>query len=390
MDIKEIFKNAGENILNDFKKSVGVKSKDKDQYNKDATDVEEILNNIWLTNNFYIKQDGELLIPTIQESKEYPWGVRVVILVPQGLSAEKIIEKKEVFESSFDKNVKLDKKGGRIYLQVLNRRLRTKISYKKEVYEGLEDYELAIPIGYTQKGFEYIDLTETYHHILVGGITGLGKTAFLRQGLYSMCQVYNKYYLNIYGIDLKGGKEFRPFLKVPHVKKVARTKKDTKKLLKKMNTELTKRMMRKDDRIKPLPHIVIVIDELAELQGIKKAISRIERLSRLSRSENIHLILSTQRPSADVLDGNIKANLAATVAFKTRNQINSRILLDNHSADDLPFVPGRCVLQRLREKVCQVPLLKKKRLYKQYGRGVYNDNAFSEKSNGSPGKVVGN
>jgi S-DNA-T family DNA segregation ATPase FtsK/SpoIIIE len=132
----------------------------------------------------------------------------------------------------------------------------------------------------------------------------------------------------------------------------------------------------------PLPYIVIVIDELADLMmtAPREVEESITRLAQMARAVGIHLILATQRPSVDVITGLIKANFPARISFRVASKVDSRTILDSNGAEqllgrgDMLFLPpGSARLMRVHGPlVTEDEVSRVVEFLKQQGKPAYN------------------
>ncbi len=190
-------------------------------------------------------------------------------------------------------------------------------------------------------------------HLLIAGATGTGKSVGINGVLLSLLYKHSPEVLKLILVDPKRV-ELSLYNDIPHLITPVIT--DNRKVLGALKwavNEMDRRydalskhsskdvfsynakMTEKDEPI--MPFIVIVIDELADLmaQYGRDVEAAIVRLAQMSRAVGIHLILSTQRPSVEVITGLIKANITSRVAFQVASQIDSRTILDMAGAEKL-------------------------------------------------------
>lgn len=186
-------------------------------------------------------------------------------------------------------------------------------------------------------------------HMLVGGTTGTGKTSFIRAMILSLLSGPAAHRTRFVLIDPKRV-EMVPFRRLPHLAQPVVTDMAVAGgVIETIETEMERRyeVFERGEvsgideynhtRRRKMTYLVVVVDEAADLlmQTNDQTADRLLRLAQKARTVGIHLIIGTQRPSADVIRGVFKANLPARVAFRTATAVDSRVILDTNGAERL-------------------------------------------------------
>jgi S-DNA-T family DNA segregation ATPase FtsK/SpoIIIE len=202
-------------------------------------------------------------------------------------------------------------------------------------------------------------------HLLIAGSTGTGKSVFINSLMMSILYKASPDDVKMVLVDPKR-LELNLYENIPHLiapvvtdpkvasnvlRNATREMENRLKLLAQRgvrNIEQYNRTFKKEQSLslfdnveesehKPLPYLVIIIDELADLMMVdtNNVEESITRLAQMARAVGIHLILATQRPSVDVITGLIKANFPARISFRVASKVDSRTILDSNGSESL-------------------------------------------------------
>ena len=209
---------------------------------------------------------------------------------------------------------------------------------------------LSFAIGKDIAGDAVVGELNKMPHLLIAGQTGSGKSVMINTLLSSLLYRNSPADMRLILVDPKQV-EMTPYADIPHLLTPIITEPEkTISALKWAVNEMERRYtLLAEERVRdiksynskkpeePMPYIVIVIDELADLMMIaaRDVEALIVRLAQKARAVGVHLVLATQRPSVDVITGLIKANIPARIAFTVASQVDSRTILDQIGAEKL-------------------------------------------------------
>jgi S-DNA-T family DNA segregation ATPase FtsK/SpoIIIE len=223
---------------------------------------------------------------------------------------------------------------------------------------------LTIALGKDILGMPVVNTLARMPHLLIAGATGAGKSVFINTLVMSILYKASPDQVRLLMVDPKRI-ELSTYNDIPHllypiitnpqeataglrwaVAEMERRYELLARLgvrnIKSFNQRLAKQgpppPIEPDEApLEPLPYVVIIIDELADLMMVssKEVEALITRLAQMARAAGIHLVLATQRPSVDVITGLIKANFPARISFKVTSRVDSRTILDQQGAEHL-------------------------------------------------------
>ncbi|BBL78879.1 hypothetical protein RxyAA322_07330 [Rubrobacter xylanophilus] len=218
----------------------------------------------------------------------------------------------------------------------------------REYPEG-NDWALPVGLGKDISGRAvFVNLAEM-PHLLVAGTTGSGKSVMLNSLLTSLLLTTDPRQVKMVLIDPKRV-ELSQFSSIPHL--ITPVVTDVKKAANALAWAVAE-MERRYEVLEgvgvrslegynartdaPMPYVVVVIDELADLMmtAAAKVEDAVIRIAQKARAVGIHLVVATQRPSVDVITGMIKANIPSRIAFAVSSQVDSRVILDSPGAEAL-------------------------------------------------------
>lgn len=345
------------------------------------------------------------------EVNEVGDGFIFYLAIPIGFCPEDVIKEYNRISSALRCDLKISHKLNVLMLEVNPERvLPSVLPWRESEIIRATQGTWKVIVGIDERGHYVTHDFERNPHMLFGGATNMGKTATVQQMIITLLLNHSEEEMHLYLIDLKGRLSALKFTGLPHIPhggiagnlqealdvldRLKELHKEREKELASFNAENVQEYEEETGR--KMPRIFVVVDEAAELaEGPKSEKDMREEVShglsviaRLGRATGFRLLYGTQRPDSKVVDGQVKNNLLATIALKTKNQTNSQILLDSPSAAYLPNIQGRLIYKIDEERILQAPYMDNQtakqllQRIKQTRRKSVNFNQKAEKING--------
>ncbi|MBW7649780.1 FtsK/SpoIIIE domain-containing protein [Anoxybacillus sp. ST4] len=294
-----------------------------------------------------------------------------------GMNPKDVKKKEYVFQQIFGKQIEIDGDVKKFTLTVYHDSLDHEVLYDYQAfYDVIAKMKLPIIAGKDKNGqWRAFDMTK-HPHLLIAGETGSGKSTQLRSILTTLIQYKKPDELELYLADCKKS-EFHIFKQIEHVKCVLSSPRDIRKMLQYIKQELDERSNLTDEfgvaHIDDLPdshkkpYIIVCIDEFVMLRNDSKIMDILIEIVAIGRTLGVFTILSMQRPTADVLDTTIRANLTVRMGFKVADATNAKII--NTIGAEKIEQAGQFILRIVKQEEIQAPYLdieKAKKILESY------------------------
>lgn len=272
----------------------------------------------------------------------------------------------------FNSRIKLDKQiemeyDGMLRFRVYEQGLKDEYTITKEILNKCKKW--TVPLGCTLDEQIIHDFeSQSGAHILLGGATDMGKSTTINVIINSLLYKHpNDVEFTL--IDLKGGLELGPYENLKQVKHFADDVEKAEEVLKSVQDEMadTFASLRESGK-KNMKHSnkrhFVIIDEAAELTSSGEADKEIKKMkikcenyikdiARRGRASGLRLIYSTQHPTTETIDSQVKRNLITRISLPVDTATASTVILDEGGAEDLPLIQGRSIYKRHRTKTMQ-------------------------------------
>lgn len=293
------------------------------------------------------------------ESRPVVCGSEHAFRLPTGYSAGDVVKFSDSLVAAVGAPVEVIDRGGAVVVRVVKKDFPERLKFRKEDLSGEN-----LLIGYDRL---FRPLHHRLMHLLSGGASGAGKTVWIRFILYQLIRMG----ADVRIVDLKGY-SFFPFEVFSNVK-VAKRLPEAADLLHEVAVELERRedhiiRTRNRELTNQFRPYVVVIDEAAQIapktySGNMKQYAKFcddlcALLSQKGRESRVILIYCTQKPTLDVVNGQVRANMETALAFRTYNHNESQVIIGEKGAERIPVTaPGRCIYRAERFSTLQVPFI---------------------------------
>lgn len=309
---------------------------------------------IWFNNYDFSFNEFFKKVKLCNKEEQYPKKIkefdgklgRVFLFnIPIGLNEEDFKKHKKSIEAQLKESIDIRLKNGFIEIEIISKKLPENIPY---VLPARVKDSIYIPLGESLEGPIAIDLKENPHSYIVG-TTGSGKSVCTKGILTSIVNTYGPNEVELYLCDLKMV-ELSLFRNLVHTKKFVYTVEDTTEVIadlleetkNRYNTFMEKGVTsifeyNKLPEVKKMKYQILFIEEAVILleDPKKKAMKLLKQLIAISRASGCYVFLTTQRPSTDIIDNVVKANINNRIVFAVEDEKNSIICLDSPEAKDL-------------------------------------------------------